>query len=98
AASKAIWALEPAVDELIEFEFFHARSSSGLVERTEDDWRELRARLAPHRFDLAIDLRKHWETRAVLRCTGARYFAGFDVKGKFPWLDVALEWSEDRAL
>jgi ADP-heptose:LPS heptosyltransferase/GT2 family glycosyltransferase len=97
-ASKPIWALEPAVDELIEFDFFHARSSSGLVERSEADWRELRERLAPHRFDLAIDLRKHWETRPVLQYTGARYLAGFDMKGKFPWLDVAIEWSEDIAL
>ena len=97
-ASKAVWALEPAVDELIEFDFFHARSASGLVERTEDDWRELRKRLAPHRFDLAIDLRKHWETRPVLQHTGARYLAGFDMKGRFPWLDVAIEWSEDIAL
>ena len=98
AASKAVWALEPAIDELLEFDFFHARSSSGMVERTEDDWRALRERLAPHRFDLAIDMRKHWETRAVLQYTGARYLAGFDMKGKFPWLDVAIECSEDIAL
>lgn len=97
-ASKPIWALEPAVDELIEFDFFHARSSTGLIERSEEDWRELRQHLAPHRFDLAIDLRKHWETRPVLKYTGARYLAGFDMKGKFPWLDVAIEWSEDIAL
>jgi ADP-heptose:LPS heptosyltransferase/GT2 family glycosyltransferase len=97
-ASKAVWALEPTVDELIEFEFFHARSSLGLVERTEDDLHKLRGRLAPYRFDLAIDLRKHWETRPLLQYTGARYLAGFDIKGKFPWLDVAIEWSEDSAL
>jgi len=47
-----------------------------VVERTEDDWRELRERLGPHRFDLAIDLRKHWETRPVLQSTGARYSLG----------------------
>jgi ADP-heptose:LPS heptosyltransferase/GT2 family glycosyltransferase len=97
-ASKAVWGLEPAVDEIIEFDFFHARSSSGLVERTEQDWRELSERLAPLRFDLAIDLRMHWETRPVLQYTGARYLAGFDMKGRFPWLDVAIEWSEDVAL
>ncbi len=97
-ASKAVWGLEPAVDEIIEFDFFHARSSSGLVERSEKDWGELRERLAPLRFDLAIDLRMHGETRPVLQYTGARYLAGFDTKGKFPWLDVAIEWSEDIAL
>lgn len=98
SASRAVWALEPAIDELIEFDFFYARSSAGLVERTEDHWRELCKLLAPYRFDLAIDLRKHWETRPVLQYTGARYFAGFDMKGKFPWLDVAIEWTEDVAL
>jgi ADP-heptose:LPS heptosyltransferase/GT2 family glycosyltransferase len=97
-ASKAVWAMETAVDELIEFEFFHPRSEFGLVERTEQDWQELRARLAPHRFDLAIDLRKHPETRPVLRYSGARYLAGFDTRGRYPWLDVAIEWSEDVGL
>jgi O-antigen biosynthesis protein len=97
-ASRAVWALEPAIDEVIEFDFFHARSASGLVERTEDDWRALHKRLAPLCFDLAVDLRKNWETRPVLQQTGARYVAGFDMKGKFPWLDVSLEWSEDVAL
>jgi ADP-heptose:LPS heptosyltransferase/GT2 family glycosyltransferase len=96
--SKTVWALETAVDELIEFEFFHPRSELGLIERTEEDWRQLRQRLAPQRFDLAIDLRKHPETRPVLQCSGARYLAGFDTRGKYPWLDVAIEWSEDIAL
>lgn len=97
-ASKAVWALEPAVDELIEFDFFHARSASGLVERTQADWSALRERLSTHRFDLAVDLRKHGDTRPVLQCSGARYLAGFDMKGRFPWLDVSLEWAEDIAL
>ena len=97
-ASKAVWALEPVIDDIIEFDFFNARSASGLIERSEDDWRELRERLASQRFDLAIDLRKHWETRPVLRFSEARYLAGFDMRGKFPWLDVAIEWCEDSAL
>jgi ADP-heptose:LPS heptosyltransferase/GT2 family glycosyltransferase len=97
-ASKAIWALEPAIEDVIEFDFFNARSSMGLVERTEHDWSALRERLAPEHFDLAIDLRKHWETRPVLQCAGARYLAGFDMKGRFPWLDVAIEAAEDSAL
>jgi ADP-heptose:LPS heptosyltransferase/GT2 family glycosyltransferase len=97
-ASKPVWALEPAVDELIEFDFFHARSAAGLLEHTAEEWSALRERLAPYHFDLAVDLRKPWETRSVLQYCGARYLAGFDMKGKFPWLDVAVEWSEDIAL
>jgi ADP-heptose:LPS heptosyltransferase len=53
--------------------------------------------LASYRFDLAIDLRKHMETRPVLKRAGARYTAGYDHKGKYSWLDVALEWNEDQA-
>jgi ADP-heptose:LPS heptosyltransferase/GT2 family glycosyltransferase len=97
-ASKAVWALEPAVDEVIEFDLFHARSALGLVERTEEDWDDLRQRLSLKRFDLAVDLRRHGESRPILRYTGARYLAGFDSKGKFPWLDIAIEAAEDSAL
>jgi ADP-heptose:LPS heptosyltransferase len=96
-ASKSIWALEPAVDEVIEFDFFHARSALGMVERTEEDWQVLHDRLAPNGYDLAVDLRKHMETRPVLLHTGARHLAGYDHKGRYPWLDVAVEWSEDQA-
>jgi O-antigen biosynthesis protein len=98
SSSKSVWELEPMVDEILEFNFFHARSSMGEIGTTEEHLNELKHRLAPCRFDLAIDLRKHWETRHVLQHTGARYLAGFDTKGKFPWLDVALEWAEDSAL
>jgi ADP-heptose:LPS heptosyltransferase/GT2 family glycosyltransferase len=97
-SSKAVWQLEPAVNEVLEFSFFHARSSMGEVNKTQQQLDELQNTLAPYRFDLAIDLRKHWETRCVLQRTGARYLAGYDTKGRFPWLDVALEWAEDSAL
>ncbi|HEX9324249.1 MAG TPA: hypothetical protein VF913_19340, partial [Xanthobacteraceae bacterium] len=53
---------------------------------------------AGRQFDLAVDLRKHPETRPVLRHTGARYLAGFDHRSLFGWLDVALEWAGDEAL
>jgi len=94
-ASKPVWAYEPSIAETIEFEFFHPRSADGEVERTHEDWRELHRRLAAERFDLAVDLRKHPETRPVLQHTGARCLAGFDFRNQFPWLDVALEWTGD---
>jgi len=34
----------------------------------------------------------------VLRSSGARVLAGFDFQGRFPWLDIALEWDEDVPL
>ena len=95
-ASRPVWRLEPSVAETIAFDFFHARSGEGEIKRSAKDWRDLRARLLPERFDLAVDLRKHAETRPVLQCTGAGFVAGFDFRNEFPWLDIALEWTGDQ--
>ncbi len=97
-ASRAFATMEPAIDAFIEFSFFHARSQLGERELSEADFAELAARLRPHRFDLAVDLRKHPSTRDVLRHTGARYLAGMDHLGQFPFLDIVLEWDGDLAL
>ena len=90
--------LEPAVDETIEFDYFHARSSLGQLDVSAEDLERLRARLSVHRFDLAIDLRKHADTRSLLRYSGATLTAGYDFRGRFPWLDIALEWEGDMPL
>jgi ADP-heptose:LPS heptosyltransferase/GT2 family glycosyltransferase len=96
-ASKSVWALEPSVAATIEFDFFHARSALGELQLSDEDWQKLSERLVPEQFDLAVDLRKHPETRTVLQHTGARYLAGFDHRNLFPWLDVALDWGGDQA-
>ncbi len=88
----------PEIDEFIPFEFFHARSGLGQREVTPHQLDDLREKLAPHRFDLAIDLRKQPDTRAILQQAGARFLAGFDHRGEFPFLDVALEWEGDGAM
>jgi len=98
AASLKLAALEPAIDETIEFSFFSEKSSQGRVEISEHQWEALSRRLAEHQFDIAIDLRKHPETRDLLLRTGAKLTAGFDVQSRFPWLDIAVEWDEDRPL
>ncbi len=97
-ASRAFVSLEPCIDEFIPFAFFHARSQLGERELTPDDYAELAAQLQPYRFDLAVDLRKHLSTRDVLKHTGARFLAGFDYLGQFPFLDIALDWDGDRTL
>ncbi|OJW28128.1 MAG: hypothetical protein BGO51_24865 [Rhodospirillales bacterium 69-11] len=97
-ASEAFLGIEPAIDRLIPFDFFHARSQLGERDLTAEDFLALQAELAPYRFDLAIDLRKHASTRDVLRYTGARWLAGFDYMGQFPFLDIALEWDGDKSL
>ena len=96
-ASRPVWALEPAVDAVLEFDFFHARSSDGELSLGDEDWRRLAGRLRPEAFDLAIDLRRHLETRTVLQHSGARWLAGVDYRNRFPWLDVAIEWTGDPA-
>ena len=97
-ASRAFVSLEPCIDEFIPFAFFHARSQLGERELTAQDYAELAAQLLPYRFDLAVDLRKHLSTRDVLKHTGARFLAGFDYLGQFPFLDIALDWDGDRTL
>ncbi len=97
-ASRAFISLEPCIDEFIPFTFFHPRSQLGERELTARDHAELAERLRPYRFDLAIDLRKHLSTRDILKQTGARFLAGFDYLGQFPFLDIALDWDGDRTL
>jgi ADP-heptose:LPS heptosyltransferase/GT2 family glycosyltransferase len=97
-AARALAETESCIDEFIEFEFFHAVSERGPKEISSEEYRALHDRLAPYGFDLAVDLRKHLDTRDVLRYTPARFLAGFDYMGQFPFLDIALEWEGDRHL
>ena len=87
--------LVPGLSGAIEFEFFFARSGAGQRKLSPADFQTLRQRLHPYQFDLAIDFRKAPETRPVLRESGARWLAGFDHNGQFPWLDVVVEWEGD---
>jgi ADP-heptose:LPS heptosyltransferase/GT2 family glycosyltransferase len=96
--TKPVWTFSGIVDDVIEFDFFEARADLGMRRITEADRLALRNLLEPYGFDLAVDLRKQPETRHLLRYTGARYLAGFDYKGQFPWLDIAVEWESDAAL
>jgi ADP-heptose:LPS heptosyltransferase/GT2 family glycosyltransferase len=97
AASAVLAQLEPAVAQVIEFNYFHAVSSQGLIDQGDGALDALEALLKGYRFDIAVDLRKHAETREMLKRSGARLLAGFDRRGAFPWLDVALEWEDDAA-
>src|SRR6185369_1718373 len=73
-------------------------SQLGEKQLTSRDLEELGERLAPYRFDIAVDLRKHLDTRDVLRHTPARFLAGYDYMGQLPFLDIALEWEGDKNL
>ena len=34
----------------------------------------------------------------MLQYTGARFLAGYDYMGQFPFLDIALDWDGDKTL
>lgn len=95
-SAMGIASMETAIDELIPFEFFDARSGLGRKKLTKADYAALEADLTARRFDLAVDLRKLGDTRHVLQLSGAPLTAGFDRQQDFPWLDIALEWETDR--
>ena len=97
-AARAFAETEDCIDEFIEFEFFHAVSGLGPKDISEEEYEALRAQLTPYRFDIAVDLRKHLDTRDVLRYTPARYLVGYDYMGQYPYLDIALEWEGDKGL
>ena len=97
-AARVLAEAEDCIDEFIEFEFFHAVSGLGQKQISKEEYQELRDRLAPYRFDIAVDLRKHLDTRDVLRYTPARFLAGYDYMGQFPFLDISLEWEGDKHL
>jgi ADP-heptose:LPS heptosyltransferase len=94
-ASLSLASLEPAIDRVIEFNFFHARSEDGRLTVSEDALLDLQATLAPMRFDIALDLRRQSDTRLILQYTGARWLAGFDQGYACTFLDIAMEFEGD---
>lgn len=94
-SAMSIAAMEPAIDTLIPFEFFDARSGLGRKKLTKADYAALEADLTARHFDLAVDLRKLGDTRHILQHSGAPLLAGFDHNREFPWLDITLEWERD---
>ncbi|MGO8737835.1 glycosyltransferase family 9 protein [Rhodoblastus sp.] len=96
-ASIVLAELAPAIVNSIEFNFFHAVSQEGRRELTEEELQALEQKLSPYEFDIAVDLRKHGDTRPILQRTGARLLAGFDHRNEHSFLDVALEWEGDSS-
>jgi len=75
------------------------RSAPGTGETAASpDYAGVSARLAAQKYDLAIDLSVRPESRPLLRDSGAALRVGFDDGGRFPWLDVALDWCGGQAL
>jgi ADP-heptose:LPS heptosyltransferase/GT2 family glycosyltransferase len=96
--SKPIWSLVPEIDEVIILDLFQSSSDLPPREISQAELCALRCRLEGYRFDLAIDLRRHPDTRYILQYTAARFVAGFEHQARFPWLDVTLDWEGDEQL
>lgn len=97
AASISLASLEPAIDRVVRFDFYHSQSERGRRALAKKELQALEEELAPLQFDLAIDLRRQPDTRHILQSTGARWLAGFDVENRTEWLDIAVEWEGDVA-
>ena len=97
SASLSLAALEPCIDRVIKFDFFHVKSERGRRAMAKKELQALEQELAPLEFDLAVDLRRQPDTRHILQHTGARWLAGFDKENRTEWLDIAVEWEGDTA-
>jgi ADP-heptose:LPS heptosyltransferase/GT2 family glycosyltransferase len=94
-ASCALASIEPAIDEAIPFRFFEERSALGLRAIEPEELETLLGALRARRFDLAIDLRGHLQTRGLLRDCGATWLAGFDPSAQCPFLDIVAVFEPD---
>jgi ADP-heptose:LPS heptosyltransferase/GT2 family glycosyltransferase len=91
--SEPVWLMVPEIDEFITFDFFREHPPLKALEA--DERRHLMQRLQRYQFDIAIDLHRQGDTRAILQCTGARFLAGLMQNSEFPRLDIALQWGID---
>ena len=83
------------IDDILTFDFFFEESEKGKRKLTTKEIKHLRTMLQSHNFDLAIDLRRHHETREILKLSGARYMVGYCTGGDDDWLTTSLRLSEE---
>ena len=78
-------------DTVLAFDCFAEDISTGPLSVTLDEQAaRFRRLLGVRRFDLALDLRLHEDTRHLLAHVEARVKAGIDPGDAFPWLDIRL--------
>ncbi len=83
------------VDDILTFDFFFERSDKGERAVSKKEMRSLEKTLKLRNFDLAIDLRRHPETRDILKLSGARHTAGFSAGSADRWLSICLDPSPE---
>lgn len=65
------------VDEVMSFDFFRRQSEEGFMPGIMERAPKFKQELLSRKFDLAIDLRRHHETRGFLLMSGAKYKVGY---------------------
>ena len=78
------------IDNVITFDFFNQVSEKGINSLTEDKIKELQDKLSVRPYDLAIDLRRHPETREVLKLARATYTVGYEATN-CEWLSIMMK-------
>ena len=89
--SKPIAEKVPEIDNILTFNFFHEKSEKGSASLQTNQMEQLEKLLQAYHFDLAIDLRRHPETRKVLKLSRARYTVGYDTMEDDSWLTISLK-------
>ncbi len=87
--AREILLMTPGIDEVVSIEFFNERSEKGLNDLSEKDKETIR-KLGSAGFDLAIDLRRHPETRGLLKLSGARHTVGYSTGKDDSWMSICM--------
>jgi len=85
-------------DEILTLNLFAENSSVPARTLSEEEKEALSRRLGALRFDLALDLRRHPESREILKLSGARHTAGYagnNYAQEDDWMSIRLQLSPD---
>ena len=85
------------VNEVLTFDFFNQVSGKGLNTITPKQEEELRSKLRTRSYDVAIDLRRHPETRNILKLVNTIYTIGYEAPS-CTWLSAALVASSEHGV
>jgi lipopolysaccharide heptosyltransferase II len=79
----------PFINDIITFDYFFERAEAGKRLCSPAELNRLEDTLKKRSFDLAVDLRRHPETRNVLKLSHARHTVGY-CTGDDDWLSVCV--------
>ena len=77
------------VDNIVLYDLFNAKSDTPFRQMDDADISWLRRRLIPLQVDVAIDLRRHAETRSILDLSGALMTVGYDTPTVHPQINLS---------